>query len=177
MNIQKFDPKYRFCEYCNVKTSTSVCTTCKNKIVCDLCTFFITDLSKLIINKLINKDYYLDRRSILIIGKRATGKSILVLDLLQKSHSKTGIVISPLENANLFYSKIVPPEMIRKTYSMEFNKSLLKIQDPYDNTKNNIAIVFDGCPMDYKSREFKNLIINGRQYHLTPIVTITGPMA
>ena len=61
-----------------------------------------------------------DDKVVIFIGKRETGKSFLVKDLLYNhQHMPVGTVISGTEGANQFYSKIVPPIFIHEEYSPE----------------------------------------------------------
>ena len=59
-----------------------------------------------------------DDKVVVFIGKRETGKSFLVKDLLW--HHKdlpVGTVISGTEGANQFYSKTIPPIFIHDEYT------------------------------------------------------------
>jgi len=59
-----------------------------------------------------------DDKVVIFIGKRETGKSFLVKDLLW--HHKdlpVGTVISGTEGANQFYSKTIPPIFIHDEYT------------------------------------------------------------
>ena len=59
-----------------------------------------------------------DDQVVVMIGKRNTGKSFLTKDLLyNKQNIPVGTVISPTENANRFYSDVVPPIFIHDEYT------------------------------------------------------------
>ena len=63
------------------------------------------------------------------IGKRETGKSFLVKDLLYyHRHVPIGTVISATESANPFYSNIVPSLFIHDAYTPELISNTLKRQ-------------------------------------------------
>ena len=63
------------------------------------------------------------------IGKRETGKSFLVKDLLFYHRSiPVGTVISATESANCFYGNIIPPIFIHDEYSAEIISNVLKKQ-------------------------------------------------
>ena len=52
---------------------------------------------------------------VVLIGKRETGKSFLVKDLLWHNQDiPVGTVISGTEGANMFYSKTVPPAFVHE---------------------------------------------------------------
>ena len=66
---------------------------------------------------------------IVMIGKRNTGKSFLVKDLLYyKKDLPIGTVISGTEGANEFYSKIVPPLFIHEEFKPHIVTNLLARQ-------------------------------------------------
>ena len=63
------------------------------------------------------------------IGKRETGKSFLVKDLLYHHRDlPVGTVISGTEAANKFYGDIVPSLFIHDEYSPEIINNVLKRQ-------------------------------------------------
>ena len=64
---------------------------------------------------------------IVLIGRRDTGKSFLVRDLLYYHQDiPIGTVISATESANCFYGNIIPPIFIHDEYTSETIKNLLK---------------------------------------------------
>jgi len=66
---------------------------------------------------------------VVLIGKRETGKSFLVKDLLWHHQSlPCGTVISGTEGSNQFYSKIVPPMFIHEEYTPLVVSNVLKRQ-------------------------------------------------
>ena len=66
---------------------------------------------------------------ILFIGKRCTGKSWLVRDLLYHNRKMPiGTVISGTESANSFYSSIIPSIFIHGEYTEKIISSVLKRQ-------------------------------------------------
>ena len=66
---------------------------------------------------------------VLFIGKRCTGKSWLVRDLMYNNKSMPiGTVISGTESANQFYSKIIPSIFIHGEYNEKIIMSVLKRQ-------------------------------------------------
>ena len=60
-----------------------------------------------------------DDKVIVLIGKRETGKSVLVKDLLYyQKDIPIGTVISATESANCFYGNIIPPIFIHDEYTL-----------------------------------------------------------
>ena len=70
-----------------------------------------------------------DDQVVVMIGKRNTGKSFLTKDLMYyKRHIPVGTVISPTENANKFYSDIIPPIFIHDEYQQGIISNFMKRQ-------------------------------------------------
>ena len=66
---------------------------------------------------------------VVFIGKRETGKSFLVKDVLYYHQDiPIGTVISPTEAANSFYGNIIPPLFIHDEYTPELLQNVLKRQ-------------------------------------------------
>ena len=66
---------------------------------------------------------------VVLIGKRETGKSYLVKDILYHNRDiPVGTVISGTEGANLFYSTIVPSLFIHDEYTPELISNVIKRQ-------------------------------------------------
>ena len=64
---------------------------------------------------------------VLFIGKRETGKSFLVRDLLWHNRDlPVGTVISGTEGANQFYSKMIPSIFIHDEYTPEIINNFVK---------------------------------------------------
>jgi hypothetical protein len=120
-----------------------------------------------------------------LIGKRETGKSFLIKDLLY--HNKDipiGIVISPTEPDNMFYESIVPKLFIHDKYKRTIVSNLIRRQkiirgkineEQYLCGKSNINpyafLIFDDLRQDTSwikdnPNLIKCLFLNGRQYKL-----------
>ena len=92
------------------------------------------------------------------IGKRETGKSFLVKDLLY--HHKDvpiGTVISGTESANCFYGNIVPSLFIHDAYTPEIVANTLKRQKMVIKKINNLSGRFWTGPVYFQS----TFILNG----------------
>ena len=96
---------------------------------------------------------------IVLIGRRDTGKSFLVKDLMYYHQDiPVGTVISPTENANKFYSDIVPPAFIHDKYEPKITNEFMKRQKQLkkriingENTIDNRAfLIMDDCLYDNK---------------------------
>jgi len=130
---------------------------------------------------------------VVLIGKRETGKSFLVKDLLW--HHQTlpfGSVISGTEGANQFYSKVVPPMFIHDEYSPLVIANVLKRQKLIaKKIANDLAtrgttavdprnfLILDDCLYDQswiKDRNVRYLFMNGRHVHTMFIITMQYAM-
>jgi len=127
---------------------------------------------------------------IVLIGKRETGKSFLVKDLLYHNrHIPVGTAISGTEGANAFYSKVIPSMFIHDEYHPNIIKNVLKRQkmlkkklndeidtNSYSNIKPNAFLILDDL-MDQatvwiKDKNIKSCFMNGRHFHLLFILTM-----
>jgi len=126
---------------------------------------------------------------VVFIGKRNTGKSFLVRDVLFYLRDlPIGTVISGTEGANAFYSKIVPELFIHEEYSPEIIANALKRQklivskmkqeegmygssniDPF------AFIILDDCLYDSswtKDTNVRSLFMNGRHFKILFLITM-----
>jgi hypothetical protein len=120
---------------------------------------------------------------VVLIGKRDTGKSFLVRDLLYHHQNiPVGQVISGTEAANQFYSSIVPPIFIHGEYRSEVVSNLLKRQKlMIENLRTNpnldprSFLILDDCLYDnswVKHKDVRSLFMNGRHYKILFIITM-----
>ena len=128
-----------------------------------------------------------DDKVVVFIGKRETGKSFLVKDLLWHHRDlPVGTVISGTEGANQFYSKTVPPIFIHDEYTPEIINNFVKRQkklvnkqvkgDPeYRNIDTRAFLILDDCLYDnswVKDKNIRALFMNGRHYKAFFIITM-----
>ena len=122
-------------------------------------------------------------KTIVLIGKRDTGKSFLVKDILyHQKNIPAGSVISGTEAANEFYSSMVPPIFIHEEYQPIIISNLLKrqkqliIQRKENQSINPKAfLILDDCLYDnswVKSTDVRSLFMNGRHYKSMFIITM-----
>jgi hypothetical protein len=126
---------------------------------------------------------------VVLIGKRETGKSFLVKDLLWHHQGlPCGTVISGTEGANQFYSKIVPPMFIHEQYSPLIIANVLKRQKLIAkkiandlSSRGTTAIdprnflILDDCLYDtrwIRDDNIRYLFMNGRHVHTMFIITM-----
>lgn len=121
---------------------------------------------------------------ITLIGKRMTGKSFLVKDILyHKRDIPLGMVVSRTDHLTHFYDKFVPGMFIYPRYDPETIDKLFKRQEKANREewKNPYAfLLFDDCLSDAKNwskdERIKEIFFNGRHYKLLFILTMQSPM-
>jgi hypothetical protein len=130
-----------------------------------------------------------DDKIIVLIGKRYTGKSFLVRDILyHKRNFPIGTVISPTENSNHFFGDMIPPIFIHDEYKPEIIDNVLKRQtvimkkmnkETQQYGKTNIDprafLILDDCLYDNSWKRDKNIryiFMNGRHKKLMFMITM-----
>ena len=121
---------------------------------------------------------------VVLIGKRETGKSFLVKDILYNHSSiPVGQVISGTEAANQFYGSIVPRIFIHGEYKAEIISNMLKRQKMAIEKINQQGagsidprafLILDDCLYDQtwiKNPDVRSLFMNGRHYKILFILT------
>tara|TARA_B110001469_G_scaffold119741_1_gene127573 strand:+ start:3840 stop:4673 length:834 start_codon:yes stop_codon:yes gene_type:complete len=126
---------------------------------------------------------------IVFIGKRETGKSFLVKDLLYYHKDvPIGTVISGTEAANTFYGNMVPSLFIHDAFTPQIVANSLKRQkmvikkinkDKARYGSSNIDprafLILDDCLYDQswvRDENIRNLFMNGRHYKMLFIITM-----
>ena len=125
-----------------------------------------------------------DDKVVVLIGKRETGKSFLVKDLLYHHRDiPIGCIISGTEGANQFYSKIFPSSLIHGEYQDGIIKNYLNHQKQavLDNQTKKVAkdirsfMILDDCLYDSswtRNKDVRALFMNGRHYKTMFIITM-----
>jgi len=122
-------------------------------------------------------------KTVVLIGKRDTGKSFLCKDILyHHKNVPAGSVISGTEAANEFYSNMVPPIFIHEEYQPIIIENLLKRQKQLLLEKRDgkqidprAFLILDDCLYDnswVKDTNVRSLFMNGRHYHILFILTM-----
>ena len=130
---------------------------------------------------------------IVLIGRRDTGKSFLVRDLLYYHQDiPIGTVISGTEAGNGFYSGMVPKLFIHDEYNTAIIENILKRQkmvikqvkkekDAYGKTTIDARafVILDDCLYDSswaKEKLMRLLFMNGRHWKIMLIITMQYPL-
>jgi hypothetical protein len=124
--------------------------------------------------------------TILIIGKRNTGKSVFLKDLMShKRDISTGVVFAGTENANGFYGSFIPDSFVHNDYKPHIITSLISRQERKKLEKeerkdpsqiDDVFVILDD--LNYKAKEWKNdetmkyLFSNGRHNRIFLIIAL-----
>jgi hypothetical protein len=131
-----------------------------------------------------------------IIGKKDTGKSFLVRDVLFQTqrHFPVGTVISATEAANEFFQTMVPSKFIHDKYRPEIVQNVIKRQATIKSKRNSdktargggsnvdprAFLILDDCLYDAKSwineESTRFVFMNGRHIDLMTIITMQYPL-
>ena len=130
---------------------------------------------------------------VVLIGRRDTGKSFLVRDLLYYHQDiPIGTVISGTEAGNGFYSSHVPKLFIHDEYNVVIIENILKRQktvlkqikkdiDTYKKTNIDprAFVILDDCLFDdrwTRDKMMRLLFMNGRHWKIMLIITMQYPL-
>ena len=130
---------------------------------------------------------------VVLIGKRDTGKSYLVRDLLwYQQDIPIGTVISGTEEGNGFYGKMVPRLFIHNEYNSAIIENVLKRQrtvlkqvkkelDTYKRTNIDprAFVILDDCLYDAtwsRDKLMRLLFMNGRHWKVMLVITMQYPL-
>ena len=131
-----------------------------------------------------------------VIGKKDTGKSFLVRDILHTTqrHFPVGTVISATEVANEFFQHMVPSKFIHDKYRPEIVMNVIKRQMNIKQKRNEdkktrggsssvdprAFLILDDCLYDAKSwineESTRYVFMNGRHIDLMTIITMQYPL-
>jgi len=130
---------------------------------------------------------------VVLIGKRDTGKSFLVRDLLYYQQDiPIGTVISGTEEGNGFYGKMVPRLFIHNEYNSAIIENILKRQrsvlhqvkkemETYKrcNIDPRAFVILDDCLYDNtwsRDKLMRLLFLNGRHWKVMLVITMQYPL-
>jgi hypothetical protein len=130
---------------------------------------------------------------VVLIGKRDTGKSFLVRDLLYYQQDiPIGTVISGTEEGNGFYEKMVPKLFVHNEYNTAIIENILKrqrtvlkqIKKEIETYKRSTIdprafVILDDCLYDNtwaRDKMMRLLFMNGRHWKVMLIITMQYPL-
>ena len=130
---------------------------------------------------------------VVLIGKRDTGKSFLVRDLLYYHQDiPIGTVISGTEEGNGFYAKMVPKLFVHNEYNTAIIENILKrqrtvlkqIAKEIETYKRSTIdprafVILDDCLYDNtwsRDKMMRLLFMNGRHWKIMLVITMQYPL-
>ena len=130
---------------------------------------------------------------VVLIGRRDTGKSFLVKDLLYYHQDiPIGSVVAGTEEGNGFYGKMVPKLFIHNEYNTAIIENILKrqrsvlkqIKKEMESYKRSTIdprtfVILDDCLYDAtwtRDKMMRLLFMNGRHYKVMLIITMQYPL-
>jgi len=130
---------------------------------------------------------------VVLIGRRDTGKSFLVRDLLYYHQDiPIGTVISGTEEGNGFYGKLVPKLFIHNEYNTVIIENILRRQKGvFNQIKKEVEqfrrstidartfVILDDCLYDStwtKDKMMRLLFMNGRHWKIMMVITMQYPL-
>ena len=120
-----------------------------------------------------------DNRVCVFVGKRNTGKSTLVIDIMYHKRSiPVGIVMSGTEEGNSFYQNYMPDLFVYNDYSTEVCEKVIARQKQMVRRKEQNSGAFmliDDCMYDKKmirDKCIRGIFMNGRHWNLFFMLTM-----
>lgn len=126
---------------------------------------------------------------VVFIGKRNTGKSYCMKDILNYHRDiPVGVVISPTERANAYFEKFIPKMLIYDEYNDKITSKFLERQINISAQKKNelkrsgttnidprAFLILDDCLYDKKwpnDKSIRSFFMNGRHYNIFFLITM-----
>ena len=115
------------------------------------------------------------------IGKRGTGKSTLVADILYYLRKiNAGVAISATEDGNAYYAKFIPDILIHSEYKPELIQQIITRQKKVITADNksrdgDVFVLLDDCMYDKKmirDVNIRGIFMNGRHWRITFMLTM-----
>lgn len=110
-------------------------------------------------------------RIIVLIGKRSTGKSVLLRDIMYHVSDNVdfGVAMTPTEDTAAMFREHMPANWIYSGFNSNTLESLLNIQRDLGRTnkQRDLYVLMDDCMYDkkmLKSTAIRDLFMNGRHY-------------
>ena len=127
--------------------------------------------------------------TIVMIAKRASGKSFVVRDLVYNYRKLPGgVIIAPTDQLNPFYKYFFPDIYIHHEINPEVLKKIMARQATLKCQKNkgklnvdpSMLLIMDDCLADAKAwskdKTIREILMNGRHYKITYILTMQTPL-
>jgi hypothetical protein len=116
-------------------------------------------------------------RVIVIIGKRGTGKSVLLTDLMyhMRGHFDYGIAFTPTESSADTFKRYMPESCIYDSFRPDVLETLIAFQRDNCDVKNrrSLFVLMDDCLYDkgaMRNKCIRDIFMNGRHRFITLII-------
>lgn len=114
---------------------------------------------------------------IVLIGRRNSGKTTLMKDLLGRLNCDLVVGVSPTDDTNQAMSSCIPKAFVFREASEDFLKNLMESQKKRWSSGRGIelCLCLDDVAWDtafFASKTFKQLCFNGRHMHITVILAM-----
>ncbi len=115
------------------------------------------------------------------IGKRGTGKSTLVADILYHIRKiSAGVAISATEDGNAFYASYIPELLIHSEYKPEIIQNVItrqkrSIANKKETSESDVFVLLDDCMYDKKmirDTNIRGIFMNGRHWRISFLLTM-----
>ena len=120
-----------------------------------------------------------DNRVCVFVGKRGTGKSSLVKDIMyHKRHIPVGIAMSGTEEGNGYYKDFIPDLFVYNEYKRETIEKVIERQKKMARTNqanNGIFCLIDDCMYDksmIRDKCIRSIFMNGRHWNIFFMLTM-----
>jgi molybdopterin-guanine dinucleotide biosynthesis protein len=120
-----------------------------------------------------------DNRVLVFIGKRGTGKTTLVTDILyHKKHLPVGIVMSGTEEGNSYYQQFIPDLFVYNEYDPEVVDKVISRQKGIvkkNKDNSNVFVLLDDCMYDkrlVRDKGTRAIFMNGRHWNIFFMLTM-----
>ena len=130
-------------------------------------------------------EFNIKNKTIILCGKRCSGKSQLMRYILIKSKHqfKKVFVICPTEQINHFYKGLIKDENIFDSYNEQWVENLMKRMGSENDGKtdkeaSHVLLILDDCCSDsnfHQSKTLKQLFTKGRHYKITIVILCQYP--
>ena len=130
-------------------------------------------------------DFNIKNKTVILCGKRCSGKSQLMRYILIKSKHqfKKVFVICPTEQINHFYKGLIKDENIFDSYNEQWVENLMKRMGSENDGKtdkeaSHVLLILDDCCSDsnfHQSKTLKQLFTKGRHYKITIVILCQYP--
>lgn len=121
-----------------------------------------------------------DDKVCVVIGKRGTGKSSLVTDILwYKKHMPVGVVMSATEDGNHHYKQFVPDLFVHSHFDVKVVEGIIERQKKLIQSGRtegaDAFLLLDDCMYDskfFRETVIRLIFLNGRHWKLFCMVTL-----